>query len=759
MGSEPGTGSGVVIPHTKVSRPRLPRQHFVRERLLAAMDRAAERQVVSVAAPAGSGKSSMLSAWCRQVEGRETCWLSLDRDDNDPTRLLHGIVSAFRALDPGLGVTALEPSSTSMQGIRDAALPSLVNELAALGREAVLVVDDYHAIRSQEVHDSMAFLVTNLPENVCLVVASRHDPPLPLARLRLEGQLSEIRADDLALDSDETGALLEASLGRAPGSDQIDALQRRTEGWAAGVSLAGLWLERQPGASARIDEFAGDDHNVVEYLAAEILETLEPDIRTFLLETSLLERLEPDLCDAVRGSRDSAAHLAELDRRNLFVVPLDRRIHAYRYHQLFGEWLQREAGAASEVDQAALHRRAADWYRDNGELTAALRHAVRAGDVEDSTALLEAQIWPIATSGAWPDLLRLIDALPSALRSGDPLLEILEAWAAVFAGQPQRADPWISRALAARAEDPDGDHNRRAAYEAHAMRALAAINRADAAAVAENATALAELFPLIDPDADGLPISAYPESHSVFLLDPHLMAGTLAEQADVIDGALETADMARAGGLSVPYLLGMRALVEVGEGDVDRGLRTARAAVEMLHEHPGSNALEYLLALSVVAEHGHGDEAVRGLERMSRIVGATPEGAFPFAIYLIARGQFGVRAGDVEDAAGAIEEAESAIAAAPDPGPWLRGRLTDAKARLAAARTEAARSEDYGKPLSDREMSILRAFEGNLTQREIGQELYLSFNTVKTYSRSIFRKLGVSSRDDAVRAAKAAGLI
>ena len=295
-----------------------------------------------ISAPAGWGKTCLLRDWRLADTASRTAWVSVDPGDNDPVRFWAHVIASVAGVSPGFGAAALPVLTAPGADSTDAVLPMLVNELEVLPAPVTLVLDDYHLISNQDILRSVAFMVEHLPPALCLALAIRADPELPLARLRARGEIFEIRADDLRFTEAETAALLNGTLGLALGPADIRALQQRTEGWAAGLYLAGLSLRGRPEPSAFIQAFAGDDRQIVDYLLAEVLDGLPAEIRSFLLRTSVLDRLSGPLCDAVTGGSGSQRILEEMERANLFLVRLDTRRRWYRYHQLFGELLRHE---------------------------------------------------------------------------------------------------------------------------------------------------------------------------------------------------------------------------------------------------------------------------------------------------------------------------------------------------------------------------------------------------------------------------------
>ena len=382
-----------VLLATKLHVPR-PQPGFVpRPRLVQALDEGLARGRVLVCAPAGFGKTALLADWARGG-GRPVAWLGLDAGDSDPARFWRYAVAALDRAQPGiaerLGPLLGPPAPRSFEGL----VTALINELAADPGpdEMLLVLDDYHLVDSGPVHESVAFLLENLPPALRVVVSGRADPPLPLTRLRARGQLAELRAADLRFTGEEAAALLGEAAGPGLPGTAVAALVARTEGWAAGLQLAGLSLRGQADPAGFVAAFSGSHRFVLDYLADEVLDGQTGQVRAFLLETSVLERLTGALCDAVTGRAGSQAMLAGIERAGLFLVPLDEVRGWWRYHHLFADLLRARLQAEQPGRVQALHRAAAAWCEEHGLADDAVRHALAAGDAAWAARLVERHV-------------------------------------------------------------------------------------------------------------------------------------------------------------------------------------------------------------------------------------------------------------------------------------------------------------------------------------------------------------------------------
>jgi LuxR family transcriptional regulator, maltose regulon positive regulatory protein len=343
--------------------------------------------VVSIVAPAGFGKTTLLAQW-EQLDGRPFAWVSLDRRDNDPLVLWNYLVAAIRHIEPSFGA-AVEPALRSAGGIMlEVIVPRILQELESTDREIVLVLDDYHWVTNPACHEWTALLVERGPANVQLVVSSRLDPPLGFARLRANGGLFELRTPDLAFTEAETAELFAGAFGLDLERDSIATLQRRTEGWPAGLYLAFLSVRDVSDPTAALMEFGGSSRHVVDYLTEVVFDSETDEHRSFLLETSILDRMCGSLCDSVTGKGDSARVLAEIERANLFLVPLDEHREWFRYHHLFAELLRDELRRRGSAREPELHRRACAWFGSVGDVDDAIQHAIRGGDLETAATLV-----------------------------------------------------------------------------------------------------------------------------------------------------------------------------------------------------------------------------------------------------------------------------------------------------------------------------------------------------------------------------------
>jgi LuxR family maltose regulon positive regulatory protein len=425
---------------TKLYVPRSRRGLVPRLRLSERLDRGTASRLMLVSAPAGFGKTTLLTEWLAAgpaAPGSErlAAWLSLDRGDNDPVSFWAYVIAALRTVASGVGDSALALLHASPPPPIETVLTVLLNDLGAFAGDIVLVLDDYHVIDAREVQDGMAFLLDHVPPGLHVVIASRADPALPLARLRARGELAEIRAAELRFTPDEAAAYLTEMMGLELTARDVAALESRTEGWIAALQLAALSMQGRDDVAGFIAGFAGDDRYVVDYLAEEVLQRQTDRVQAFLLRTSILGRLSGPLCDAVTGQGGGKAMLEALDRGNLFLVPLDDRRRWYRYHHLFADVLQARLLDEQPGQVPELHRRASAWYEQNGERSVAIGHALAAGDFKRAADLVELAIPAMRRTRQEATVRGWLEELPDEVVQVRPVLSVYFAGVLLTGGE------------------------------------------------------------------------------------------------------------------------------------------------------------------------------------------------------------------------------------------------------------------------------------------------------------------------------------
>ncbi|TMC86983.1 MAG: LuxR family transcriptional regulator, partial [Chloroflexi bacterium] len=408
---------------TKLYIPPLRPQVVIRPRLIERLNEGLHRKLTLIAASAGFGKTTLVSEWVEGIErpGARTAWLSLDEGDNDPARFLTYLVAALQTIAATIGEGVLGALQSPQPPPTVSILTALLNDITTIKDPFVLVLDDYHVIDAKPIDHALTFLLEHLPPQMHLVIATREDPQLPLARLRARGQLTELRATDLRFTPSEAAGFLNQGMGLNLSAEDIARLSTRTEGWIAGLQLAAISMQGQQDTTSFITSFTGSHHFVLDYLVEEVLQQQPESIQTFLLRTSILDRLCGPLCDAVllTPSGSGQATLEYIEHANLFLVPLDDERRWYRYHHLFADLLrqrlqQRSASSTGDEvgDVTELHCRASVWYEDHGLEIEAFHHAAAAHDVARAERLIEGEGMPLQFRGAGAPVLNWLESLP-----------------------------------------------------------------------------------------------------------------------------------------------------------------------------------------------------------------------------------------------------------------------------------------------------------------------------------------------------------
>ncbi len=431
---------------TKFYVPPIRSIQIARPRLTDLINAGLDKTLILVSAPAGYGKTTLVSRWLKETK-ITYAWLSLDGGDNDPIRFLHYLLTTLLAIAPGIENDLLG----MLQGIKPAqfenVINQLVNELASVSDPFVLVLDDFHVIQSETVLKILSYLLDHLPDQMHLVILTRTDPPLPLSRLRVRGQLLDIRADQLRFTQAEIASFLNETMGLTLSVNDLSAMEARTEGWIAGLQLAALSMQGCKDIHGFVSAFTGSHHYVMDYLAEEVLRLQPKQVSTFLLQTSILDRLNGSLCEAVvnmdvAGPVDGQGMLEALEEMNLFVIPLDDERHWYRYHHLFADVLGKHLEHQFPGLLPELHRRASQWYEQNGFMAESIQHAIAAGDQDRAAELIEENGCLLLMSGEVATLLNWTDAIDFHSETR-PWLAIQKAWALALTGDLERVEPTL----------------------------------------------------------------------------------------------------------------------------------------------------------------------------------------------------------------------------------------------------------------------------------------------------------------------------
>ncbi len=424
------TNPGVPLLETKLYAPPWRSGLVSRQRLIERIHQGVTRKLTLISAPAGFGKTTLLAEWLADAEnaGPGTGWVSLAPSDNDPSLFWTYFISALRNVQPDIGERALSLLHTPQPPPIEVTLTTLINELSPLEGDVAFVLDDYHVIENELIHNGLGYLLDHMPPHVHAVIASRTSPPLHLARLRARGELTELRAPDLRFNLDEAALFLNDITGLDLSPDVLTTLEARTEGWIAGLQLAALSMQGREDRSGFVRAFAGDDRYIVDYLLEEVLQRQDEEIRRFLLCTSILDRLSGPLCDAVADREHTIAMLDTLERDNLFIVPLDDKRHWYRYHHLFADVLRSNLAAHLPDLLPGLHRRASLWFEEHGFLPEAIHHALEGQDFDRVANLAEKTARSMITGSQEMTWYGWVKALPDELISARPVLNIYYAF-------------------------------------------------------------------------------------------------------------------------------------------------------------------------------------------------------------------------------------------------------------------------------------------------------------------------------------------
>jgi LuxR family transcriptional regulator, maltose regulon positive regulatory protein len=697
----------------KITMPRASPRLITRPRLVTLLGGTLGARLLLLSAPPGFGKTTALVDWL-VASDTKCAWLSLEAADNDPVRFLRYLWAAVA------NVAADGPSSLAREA-PFADLLDVVDEVAIILAErpepTLLVFDDFHVIDGVEVQRAVSILLDRLPAQAHLVIATRVDPALALARLRARGELLEVRADALRFTTEEARSFLAERMGLTLSDSDVETLVARTEGWPAVLQLAGFSLAGRADVSSYVRDFAATHRFVLDFISEEVLGRLDPDVSEFLLRTSVLDRLTGPLCDALTGGTEGQAVLERLERSNLLLVPLDDERRWYRYHRLFADLLRARLGAEHPGEVDGLHRRAADWYAREGMTGEAIAHALRAGDPQRARDLI-ARASPDLIHGAEFATLRgWLDELPTHVVRSDLLLSTFYAYALALSGRTDGVDSRLADAEAALPKAAaSGDPTARTVpvHIAMVRSVVARLEQDRSAAVAHAEQAMALVPPGLAPDRAALLVG-----------DAQAILGHALLDAGELDRAIEAYRTAR------PLLL--LAGNRLGVADITRNL--ARLEVRRGRLRAALQACDETLA-DMAGEAGSGQPYLAPVH--------------------LARAEILERTG--ED--GAVAAAQRALELARRGGDVVT--LREARALLERIRTGPARPPARPalvESLSERELEVLSLVAAGRSNRQIAGELYIALGTVKTHVHAIAGKLGAANRVEAIARARALGLL
>jgi len=741
---------------TKLYSPRQRSRLVQRTDLLGWLHAHDQHPLTLVSAPAGFGKTTLISAWVTQTE-RGVAWLSLDHEDNDLTRFLTYLLAALQTCRPDLGTTMLALLAAPQAPPASALLTILLNELNADVTPLLLVLDDYHLIETQPIHDALTFLIDHMPPTLQLVIISRFDPPLPLARWRVRNQLAEVRADDLRFAAAEATAFLNDAMGLMLSAAEITALETRTEGWIAGLHLAALSLQGSDDAAEFIRTFSGSHRHVLSYLVEEVLNRHPADTLDFLFQTSIPERMSAGLCNVLTGRNDSQQIFGKLEQANLFLIPLDYDGTWYRYHHLFAEVLRNRLRQSDQTRETVLYQRASDWCAAAGLLDEAMRYTLAANDLERATAIVEQHGIALLMSSQVALVYSWLQLIPKPLIDSRPLLALVAAWVFMAARNFDALEHLLNYVPALQATDLSED-----AYgQILILRACLASGRGESEQVVAYAR---QGLPRLHETSLGLRATALLMiSYGLVLAGDWLAAEPILK---------ETIAVGEAGGNLHNAVIGYCILskLELRRGEVAKAQQILQMALHMATQ-PGQPPLPITgliyIGLGVLwVNQGMYQQAAAYLQRGEALARAC------FELTELVHGwqaqvKLHLALAHPEQALQVVDAADEWLGQIVVPHfvrqhmlaalRTLRVSATQPPAPL--ARTAATASQEPVEPLSERELEVLNLVSQGLSNSDIARKLIVTVGTVKKHLNNIFGKLHVSSRTQAIGRGRELGLL
>jgi LuxR family transcriptional regulator, maltose regulon positive regulatory protein len=731
---------------TKLHPPPVRRKWLSRPRLVGELDRATERPVTLVAAPAGYGKTTVVAQWLDKRTDRSVAWVGLDAADNDPVRLWVHVATALARAGRPVADDVGELVSLNSNKITTNVLPKIINSLAALPHPIMVILDDFHFVRADACLEQVDFVIEHLPANAGMMIITRADPDLHVGRLRVAGKLAEIRADRLSFDAGEASAMLAAEGVRLSEKAQSE-LMDRTEGWPAGLYLATLLLVGQDDPDRIVHQLSGDNRVIGDYLTEEVLSRHPAGIRSFITSISILERFSAQLCDHLLETTGSSNTLHDLERSNLFLMALDLERHWFRFHHLFAA-VARSALQAEDPNRVAiLHDRAADWFATHGFTDEAVSHAIAAGSWARASQLLQTNWIRYVDAGRTATVQSWLQALQARESEAEPAVLVTAAWMALATGD----EASLNRLLFLLA---DIHHDAALPDGARSVESAVAIIRGISGfgGPVDMLTAAMRAVELeTDGDSPWFAFAYFALGHA------HYVRGNLdAAMSELPKAAYSTAAFA----LVKQFALSVMAMVQREQGNTERSHQYALEAMEVVEAQSMRVMPQASMAFTALGESqaatGDFDAALGTLKEGLALRRNTAElSPWPTIHHLLAMSRVEANAGELQQAEHLIDEAAQLMSRFPEGMEAMRGRLADARSSLRRPRSPESATET----LTARELEVLRQLQGPMTLAEIASELYLSRNTVKTHAQAVYRKLGASSRSDAVRIGRRRSLI
>jgi LuxR family transcriptional regulator, maltose regulon positive regulatory protein len=713
-----------------------------RPRLLETMQRVRDHPVTLVAAPVGYGKTTLVAQWLAEPHTPRTAWVSLDPGDIDPNRFWTHVAAAL--VRAGCLLPKRRPPPLSAEGATDSLISAILDAMLMVSDDIVLVLDDFHAVRDSTCHEQVELLISRLPPQAHLVVVTRVDPGLRLGRLRASGGLLEIRAAELGFTTAEVQVLLERR-GIALDPSSVAQLVERIEGWPAGLYLATLSLADREDPEGFVREFSGGNRFIGDYLTEEVLSRHPADVREFIVNVSILDRFSAELCDHVTGGTGSAAILNDLERTNLFLVPLDEERRWYRFHPLFAAVARGELEFARPEQVKVLHARAAEWFDDHGNVDEAIRHGILAGRARESAELVQRHWLEFVDAGRIATVREWLHAIGPFTEPTDPAASVTAAWMAALIGDEATLADRLASMDSFLDHGPLPDGSRSVESAVAMIRGLFGYGGpVEMMRGAERAVALET------------------DHHSPFFALSNVALGHAAYVAGDLDRAVAVLATARPHDRApiIIQALGLatESLVEHERGNAARSLESAELAMALLEEHGLRAVPQASLAYTALgrahAAAGRLADAFSTLERGLDLRRQTSaHGPWGMIHHLVVHAHVAAESGQQDRARELLGELDLRMNGYGDGMLAMHERVAAVRLLL------DPEGPVLGEALTERETDILRLLRSSLSLQQIAGELYLSFNTVKTHTRAVYRKLGAHTRAEAVRIGGQQGLL
>lgn len=751
----------VPILKTKLHIPPVPSALVPRPRLMSRLDDGFQGRLVLVSAPAGFGKTSLLAEWAHLREDNILIsWIHLDSGDNDLIQFMRYLIASLGTYQENLGDAAIAGLDAIPPVPVEALLTSLINDVDALDRQLVLVLDDYHLVDTQDIHQVLDFLLENMPAKMCLALTTRSDPPLALHRLRARGQMTEIRASDLRFNRQEAHAMLVAILKKPISTDQVDSLDRRLEGWAAGWQMVALSMQGVDDLGEFVSSFSSSHRFIMDYLAEEIYNQQPPNVQMFLLGTSILDRLSGSLCDAVlaglawmhegRQEEYSAQQILEsLEKSNLFLHPMDDERVWFRYHRLFANLIRQRLRQTWPEEIRGLQMRASNWFADHGYYDEAFQYALAADDYEAAITIVENQGLHMLKEGSLATILHWCERLPNDLIKERPRLNVIYAWALLLTSRQVDIEEYLVAAESIKDVAVDENELR---GEIAAIRAYDASRREDIDLAREQARLALQLLP-----EDGYSVRSVV---SFVLGGVYYLSGDMSGAYEAMREASWNGE--RSGNVHVAVsALNIAASILVNQGELVDAQQTYTRALELGAGRDGKplpfTASIYgglaRLHLTQMELQKAGEYAQIGLDLGEKWFNADSQIGSLLVLAQVAKLE-----GAESEARAALDQARN-LAASHVLTPGTAENIENVEAMIQAQLGDVTPKGFLIEQLSERELEVLYLMAEGCSNAEIAEELIVALGTVKAHSSSIYRKLDVRSRTEAVVKARNLGIV